>query len=478
MGANVEKSKYSREEFDEFKSLLRKETAILRDWLNSESKSQTNDYVLGLELEAWIVDHNAIPSPDNKRILELVGDPLLVAELAKYNLEFNAPPAKMEGACFSKLQDDLENLWRKVQDKVQGMDRRLLMIGTLPTLRDDMLTMAYMSDMERYRAINERVFELKNSEPMKLKISGLDELDISHTDIMLESATTSFQIHLQSPHHETPATFNASIAASFAIVAAGANSPYLYGKDLWHESRIPTFEQALDVARFRNKEGNMQARVTFGDGYVKENLGELFEENLDCYEVLLPNCFDKDPNWLSHLRLHNGNIWRWNRPIVGMNSNLSPSLRVEQRVLPAGPTTVDMIANMAFYTGLCLEFSKIDNMTEILPFEDMRDNFYACAKHGLDAKVTWKGRKNIDVQTLILEELISVSRTGLQKFGIDQNDIEFYLNNIMTNRIRSGQNGAKWQRSWIQLNGHHFQGLVDAYFHLQEKGLPVHEWRI
>jgi hypothetical protein len=117
-------------------------------------------------------------------------------------------------------------------------------------------------------------------------------------------------------------------------------------------------------------------------------------------------------------------------------------------------------------------------MTEILPFEDMRDNFYACAKHGLDAKVTWKGRKNIDVQTLILEELISVSRTGLQKFGIDQNDIEFYLNNIMTNRVRSGQNGAKWQRSWIQLNGHHFQGLVDAYFHLQEKGLPVHEWRI
>lgn len=218
--------------------------------------------------------------------------------------------------------------------------------------------------------------------------------------------------------------------------------------------------------------------MTFGGDYIRKNLSEMFLENLSSYDILIPQCFEKDLNWLSHLRLHNGNIWRWNRPIVGLDQNLQPRLRIEQRVLPSGPTTVDMVANMAFYVGLTHELTEVANLDELLPFDKAKDNFYAACKDGLNAKVHWEGKDAVGLQELILNKLLPIAEKGLERLAIDKTDTDFYLRDIIKNRVTSGQNGAAWQRSWVAMHGRDFQGLTEAYFHLQEKGIPVHSWRV
>jgi len=298
-------------------------------------------------------------------------------------------------------------------------------------------------------------------------------------DVMMEAAGTSLQIHLQVEPKDCTRHFNASILASAPVVAAAANSPYLFGKDLWDETRIAIFEEAVKLPGFQDKKGETIRRVSFGSGYIKKSIIECYLENRDAYPVLLPVTFDAPEEKLSHLKLHNGTIWRWNRPIMDITSNGKPHIRIEHRVPSAGPSIIDVVANIAFYMGLVHSLAKQKTPPETkLSFDRARTNFYRAAQFGLNTKVLWTDGKKIDLKTVILDVCIPEAKKGLANLGFDSKDIHLYLDEVITPRIKSEQTGAKWQRLFIQKNGHDFEKLAKKYFELQEKDKPVHEWPV
>jgi gamma-glutamyl:cysteine ligase YbdK (ATP-grasp superfamily) len=263
------------------------------------------------------------------------------------------------------------------------------------------------------------------------------------------------------------------------MVAVSANSPYLFGKDLWDETRIPLFEQAVALRGYDDGPCGPVRRVGFGIAYVKESMFECFKENLECYPVLLPvSIDDDDAEPLAHLRLHNGTIWRWNRPLIGFNLRGEPHLRLEHRVVAAGPTVVDSIANAAFFYGLVCAMSEQSPPPEQrLSFAQARSNFYQAAQHGLEAQITWLDGKKVLVKELLLHELLPASRQGLQRLDISRDDIELYLG-IIEDRVRTGQNGAAWQRAYVAKHGRDMYQLTMSYQGHHRKGDPVHSWPV
>jgi len=233
--------------------------------------------------------------------------------------------------------------WQHCGEVAAARDEKILMIGTLPHLRESDLNMDNMSDMSRYKALNRQVFKMRDFKPLHLHITGRDVMDTHKNDVMLEAATTSFQIHFQIPLEQAVNVFNASLACSAPMVAVSANSPYLFGKDLWDETRIPLFEQSVEVGDPKHR------RVGFGNAYLKRSLFECFAENLADYPVLLPLVNDESLEKLTRLKFHNGTIWRWNRPLIDFDKDNHPHLRIEHRVVPSGPTIHDSFANAAFY---------------------------------------------------------------------------------------------------------------------------------
>ena len=331
-----------------------------------------------------------------------------------------------------------------------------------------------MSPLKRYRALNDQIFRLRGGEPIRLKIDGRDPLEVEHEDVMLESAATSFQIHLKVGVDEAAAVYNASKMLSAPMVALSANSPFLFGHELWEETRIPLFQQAVSVGGT-----DYAGRVSFGQGYVESSLIECFETNRDTYPVLLPWLTGEPPERLSHLRLHNGTIWRWNRPLIGFDNRGSPHLRIEHRVIPAGPTLTDMVANAAFYFGavswLASEIGR--DAQGRLPFGDARDNFYAAARHGLDVPVTWLDGTVGRVRKLIRLVLLPKAAEGLRRLGVAATDIEHWLG-IVRKRVESRHTGAWWQREWVHRHGPDMQALTEAYLEHQQSDSPVHTWTL
>jgi len=292
---------------------------------------------------------------------------------------------------------------------------------------------------------------------------------------MLESAATSFQLHLQMDQRGAVRAYNAAIVLSAPMVAVSANSPYLFGYDLWDETRIALFEQAVSVC---TDESCSEARVTFGHGYARNSLLECFIENRERYPVLLPETLDADPALFSHLRLHNGTIWRWNRPLVGFDRDGRPHLRIEHRVIPSGPSLIDAMANAALFFGLACELSHAPEAPEArLGFMQAKENFYAAARHGLRARVRWLNGNEVDLQSLLRDELVPLARRGLQAQAIDPDDIELYMG-VIEARLRNGRNGSAWQRAYVTKHGRDMRALAAAYRERQRGGKPVHEWEI
>ena len=250
-----------------------------------------------------------------------------------------------------------------------------------------------------------------------------------------------------------------------------ANSPYLFGHDLWAETRIPLFEQSVRVG------GSAYAnRVSFGLRHVSDSIMDCFEANRKRYPTLLPQLVDSPPEKLTHLRLHNGTIWRWNRPLVGFSENGDPHFRIEQRVAAAGPTMIDMVANAAFYYGALTELLNNPRaIDELIPNRIAARNFYQCAKHGLDAQVRWQNDAELPVRSLILDRLLPIAKQGLLTIGYDKAEAEYWLD-IIEQRTETGQNGASWQRKWVANNGKDFKNLVLEYRENQATNSPVHTW--
>ena len=477
MGEEIQSSNFSAEDYAQFKQQLQAETATLAEWF-AESRFVDVHPVAGFELEAWLVDEHYRPAPRNAEFLEQLADPLASPELASFNFEVNSTPRSLSGHVFSAMHAELIKTWQHCHDTAEQMRCQLAMVGILPTVQNDDLQLANMSQMERYRALNREVVRMRKGKPLVFDINGEEHLRVTHRDVMLESATTSFQIHMQLNPQQAVRAYNASLILAAPMVALTANSPFLFGKDLWAETRIPVFEQAVAVGGYDGAMFGPIRRVTFGTGYVRGSLMELFQENLEHYPILLPVSYGENSPELRHLRLHNGTIWRWNRPLVGFDAEGRPHLRLEHRVVPAGPSMIDTLANAAFYYGVVTTLSEMEPAPEnFIKFDKARDNFYAAARFGLRAQLSWTDDKVHAVHELLEQQLLPMAESGLMHLGVEKHDRQIYLE-VITERLRTGMNGTNWQRAFVSKHGADMTALTAAYIERQESGKPVHEWTI
>lgn len=478
MGQDIEDRAFTEDDFREFKARLDAETKLLERWFEEDIFSET-PRTAGFELEAWLIDRrHHTPSPQIDSFLENLDDPLVVPELARFNLELNSTPVTLSGSALTRLHDELVRTLRHCQSAAAPLNAKVGTIGILPTVRPDHLVPAQMTPRPRYRALNDQILRLRDGEPIRLEIEGERPVNIEQPDVMLESAATSFQIHIKTGAAESARIFNASKLLAAITVAIGANSPYLFGRELWCETRVPLFEQSVSVG-----DSPLRERVGFGVRYANESVMECFRANIPRYAVLLPHLMDTPVEQLAHLRLHNGTIWRWNRPLIGFDTgrdgHLQPHLRMEHRVTASGPSTIDNIANAALYFGAVHALASEATAPETrLPFPQARANFYLAAHHGIEAEIPWYDTAaRMPIHRLLLERVLPKARQGLEALGVDASEIDDWLG-IIEARARTRRTGAAWQRAWVARHGPDMAALTEAYLERQASGKPVHEWTI
>jgi hypothetical protein len=452
---------------------LEAEQTLLEAWFADGAFAGGEPRQVGCELEAWLIGPDWQPAPLVEPLLQDLNDPMVVPELATFNLEINAPPQTLTGDPLTRMYDGLVATWQRCGEAAAGLGTRLGMIGILPTVHVEHLNLTNLTPRRRYRALNDRILALRGGRPLTLEIQGRDRLFVVHGDVMLEAAATSFQIHLEVDATHAARTYNASKILSAPLVAVSANSPYLFGCDLWAETRIPLFEQAVSLG------GAVQAeRVSFGVRYCEHSLLDCFQVNLERYPVLLPCLQDEPVGHLAHLRLHNGTIWRWNRPLIGFDSLGRPRLRIEHRVCAAGPTIADCVANAALYVGAAEALAREAQAPEAeIPFPEARANFYSAARDGLGAQVLWLGGRRLRLVEVILTDLLPRAQSGLCTLGVDPAEAGHWLG-IIAARVESGKTGAAWQRAWVAQHGPDTAALTAAYLERQQSGRPVHEWTL
>ncbi len=476
MGQEIREERFAPEDYERFRAALARETRVLLDWLEEAPATPKHPPRLGFEIEAWLCDTNGRPLPVNEAFLAAMANPLATVELARFNVELNTGVFRVGPGVFSAILAETRETLRQARRAARHAGAELLMAGTLATLEPDDLGIHQMSPQARFRALNTAVLANRAQRPLQVDIVGHDHLRHSHHDVMLEALATSFQVHIETTPDNAHRAYNAAMVAAAPVLTVAGNTPYIFGHDLWAESRIPLFEQAVEVGGFADSARGPIRRVTFGTGYLHHSIGELFSENLEHFPVLLPVRFDTPDDALAHLALHNGTIWRWNRPIVGTDADGQRSLRLEFRCLPAGPTLIDMLANTAFALGLIeyLVDHSADGTLET-PFSEARDNFYNAARHGLDARLRWGHGDPLPAPRLLTRTLLPHAAEGLDRLGIDPEERDALLG-IIAARIATRQTGAQWQRAWIARHGRDWAGLVRAYRGWQNTGAPVHTW--
>ncbi len=496
MGQEITHRHFKKSDFDRYRNKLDAELARVKNWFakkvdeQSEYHSSQSLPTVGFELEVCLVDLKGEPACVNEAFLyALKNSPIfsqVSLELAQFNLELNSLVFTFTTHVLQDLENELTRLWSACQAIAKELNCKLLMIGCLPSLQEEHIKLSNMSPMTRYAALNEQVLRSRKGRAIELDIQGSETLKSIHQDVMLEAVATSFQLHLQVPFSRSVRYYNAAIILSAPIVAVSANSPFLFGKALWCETRIPVFEQAVSVGGFDGAVFGPIKRVSFGSGYAKKSLLECFEENNEHYPILLPEIFSTEIDDLAHLSLHNGTVWRWNRPLVTPENALSEEnsnkrkyhIRLEHRVIPAGPTIVDSIANAAFFYGAVTAMAnQYDIAEQQLPFVQAKENFYLAAKQGLKGRITWLSGQSMPLKALILDYILPMARNGLSQSGVSRQDIDYYLG-IIEQRTKSGQNGANWQRRYVDKYGKDMHALTLAYEKNQQSGLPVHEWEI
>ncbi|MER5542520.1 glutamate--cysteine ligase [Streptomyces sp. NPDC002589] len=453
--------------------------------------------LMGVEIELNLAGPDGMPKMLNGQVLERIASRDFQTELAMFNLEVNIAPHRLGGRVFDRLAEELRTSLAYAHRKAVEVDAGIVMIGILPTLDRDDLVSANLSEVDRYTLLNDQIVAARG-EDFRLDIEGVEHLVCTTESIVPEAACTSVQLHLQ----VTPARFadvwNAAQVATAAQIAVGANSPFLFGRELWRESRPPLFLQSTDTRPPELQAQGVRPRTWFGERWITSAY-ELFEENLRFFPALLPICDDEEPlnviaaggtPRLAELVLHNGTIYRWNRPVYGIADGV-PHLRVENRVLPAGPTITDVIANAAFYYGLVRAFAEESRpVWTRLPFAAAEANFDAACRYGIDARFVWprRGRYGgtavVDAVTLIRDELLPLAAAGLDAWGVEAADRDLYLG-VIEERCRRRVNGASWQAATFHRaleQGLTRQGALAAttrrYAGLMHVGEPVHTWPV
>lgn len=466
MGQEILHKHFKPSDYELFSKNLKMETNLLNE-MSQANKFSNHSPVGGFEIEGCLIDSDFHPAPLNQEFLTRLNNPLVTSELAKFNIELNNVPRSLSKKVFTLFENDLHKVFKDADKVAEELNTRVLLTGILPTLLPEDLSLQNMTNLKRYHALNDVVLKARGNKPLLMDITGNDHLKLTHNSVMMESTTTSFQVHMQTPYEQSHHYYNAAIIASAPIIAIAANSPFLFGKQLWHETRIPVFEQAIVTP-------DKQQRVSFGSGFAEQSIIECFNQNQNEFPPLLPMIFDDKPEKFKHVSLHNGVIWRWNRPLIGFDEDGTPHVRIEHRILPAGPTIKDMIANAVFFYGITQSLVKKSTTTSLMTFEQAKNNFYQTAKNGLNTKIYWAERY-INTKMLILDTLLPLAREGLNDLNIDSIDIDYYLD-IINKRTESGQTGAEWQIQHMKYKNCTVKQLTKDYLHHQHLDLPVHTW--
>jgi CBS domain-containing protein len=488
MGEMKVASTVDSEELRRFMKALINDVRAMEVMLN-EGLIETGVRRIGAEQELFLVDRNYRPAPIVMEVLRRLNDPHFTTELGAFNIEFNCDSTVFETDCLSRLEKELEHYWRKCVAVTQELGGDTVMAGILPTLTKEDLTLENMAPVPRYRLINE-VFSRMREGEYEFRITGTDDLLLRQDSVMTEACCTSFQLHFQVGPKEFAELYNVAQAVTAPVLAVATNSPLLFGKRLWRETRIALFQQSVDTRPADNYFRDVQPRVGFGTSWVKDSVLEIFREDITRHRTLISTTLDEDPfealragraPKLQALRLHNGTVYRWNRACYGITDG-KPHLRIECRVIPAGPTVVDEVANAAFWFGLMSAVSrKYEDVTKHMAFEDAKGNFIATARLGLDAQIRWLDGKLWPSQKLILDQLLPMAEEGLRLKGIAEADIRRYLP-IIGRRVETGQTGGQWL-----LNAHKdlrgkttraelMTALASGIARRQKENRPVHEW--
>ncbi len=446
---------------------------------------------IGAEQELFLVDSSMAPSPVAMKILADAGDERLTTEIGLFNLEINLTPHNFNGSCLTLMEDELYETLDLVRKSANKFDSDVVLTGILPTIQQSDLIPESITPKPRYHELNRVLAELHGND-RNIVIKGLDELNLHLTDAIIEVCNTSFQIHLQVGISEFSKAYNWSQAVSGPVLASAVNSPILLGHRLWNETRVALFKRAVDTRSPAHQARSQPARVNFGDHWVDDSIPELLREDVARFRVILTRELENDslevlanggiPK-LSAWQMHNGTIWRWNRVCYGIMNN-RPSLRIEARYLPSGPTVTDEMANSAFFLGLMIGLPKaFGDVREKLAFDDVKNNFFSAARFGLNTQMVWFNKKTYRASDLILDKLLPVAKDGLEEVGIDSDDIKRFLG-IIKKRVKREKTGAKWALESLAgmdiraKRNVRMRTLVSDMKKNQKEKIPMHKWKL
>ncbi len=456
-----------------------------------EDRMESDALRIGAEQELFLVDSSLHPAPLAMEIIKTAKDGRLTTEIGRFNLEANLTPLGFSGDCLCKLETELNEVIGIVKQAARKFDGDAVLCGILPTIQLSDLTEKNLTPNPRYKELN-RVLTALHGEERIVHIKGLDEIKLHLHDTFTEFCNTSFQIHLQVPNNDFARYYNWAQAITAPVLASAVNSPLLLGHRLWHETRLALFQHATDERSTVQQERSRPARVTFGRDWVKDSIVEIFHEDVARFRIILTRAIEENSlevleqgkiPGLHAWRMHNGTIWRWNRACYGV-MNDKPSLRVEARFLPSGPSVADEMANSAFFLGLMMALpEEYGDVTEKMSFDDAKTNFFTTARYGLKSQIAWLDGKNYRAQKLILEELLPRARRGLNLVNIDAADIDKYLG-ILEERVSREKTGAQWVLDSLAgmdkaaKSNIRMRALTAAMLKHQETGEPLHCWSL
>ena len=490
MGERIEASALVLGHDPEVQHRLQRCAAALRHMVDGGWFIAHEDTV-GMEVELDLVDPLGRPQLVNDAVLASLGRADMQHELGQFNVELNLAPRRLQGRVLHDNERDLADVLERCGARIEGLGARLVAIGMLPTLRAEQLTVERISGNPRYALLCRRMRAAHRS-PFRVRIiDGCEPVGFTTDSIAPTATTTSLQLHLRVPPDRFAAYYNAAQTIAGAQVAVGANSPYLLGYQAWQETRITLLEQLLDTRRPSEVRAGAPARVRLGDRWINDPV-ELFDEVVRVFPPLFPTLEAEDPDAaletgcvprLRELRLHNGTVWRWNRPVYDVQAG-RPQLRIENRVLPSGPTAVDMVANAAFYYGLLRAIVDNDPAPwRQVPFATAERNLHRAARDGLTARLCWQGVDH-PIDQLTRDVLLPAAAAGLDAWGVDANDRDRYLG-VIEARVRSGRTGAAWQTEAVRYLEEHgleriaaLHEMTRRYVEHAHTGAPVHEWPV
>jgi len=446
---------------------------------------------IGAEQEMFIVDQARKPGLLALKLLDQIEDERFTHELGLFNIEANLSPYVLGGNCLSEMEAEGQALYKMACEAAAKVGGDIALVGILPTLSKKYLGLDSMVPTPRYHALNNAVMKLRGKD-FQFSIEGIDQLNVIHDNLMLEACNTSFQVHFQVEPDEFARLYNIAQAVTGPLLAAAVNSPLLLGKRLWHETRIAVFEHSVDARSDAHQERGLKPRVHFGDNWIDNSVIEIFKEDIARFRVILTTETEDDPLGmlergqipkLRALTLHNGTVYRWNRACYGVADNVA-HLRIENRVIPSGPTVVDEIANATFFIGMMSGMAaKNEDVRDQMLFEYARTNFISAARDGLKAQQLWFDERQVPAQDLIVNELLPLAYDGLAGSGVDKADAEKYLA-IIEQRVRTRRTGARWALESLAAMGEEgtlderLRSLTTSMIRQQQCASPVHEWEL